>query len=246
MAAGSRCVICFEPVGSHGIKLPCNCKVDYCMQCWDRSLAKSFNACAKARCPTCRTPVRVDFDAQSGQLAFRPEADDEDADCTRRRIAEQMRPVQVQRLHDFGSAHQLAEDSRSIAGAAAHALKLFEDGAAPHCVCGSTLERVTLRERARRFFVQAGQWRDSERLAPLLAQGLVRIVCDLCTEPLDLDQPAVWVCEAGDQTIKHATSNDVCTRCFLQHAWGVAGVTASQGDDTNHTDSTDVAESTRH
>jgi len=222
MEAATQCAICFEVV-SQGIELPCSCKVDYCLRCWDRALAKSFNACAKPRCPTCRTPVRVDFDAQTGSLIFAPEGDDEDAEQTRRRIAAQMRPVQVQLLQEFGAEHPLGEEDvrGGLIAAAAFAARLAWSGTAPRCVCGSVLERVTLHERARRFFIQAGQWLDSERLAPVLAAGWVRIVCDLCSEPLDLEQPDVWVCEQGDSTIKHATSNDVCTRCMIQHAWGV-------------------------
>lgn len=54
--------------------LPCNCRIAYCAVCWDRSLAQSFNRCGQARCPTCVTPVRVDFDASgaagAGKLVF--------------------------------------------------------------------------------------------------------------------------------------------------------------------------------
>mmetsp|Transcript_45289 Transcript_45289/g.144319 ORF Transcript_45289/g.144319 Transcript_45289/m.144319 type:complete len:235 (+) Transcript_45289:41-745(+) len=234
MAEVRSCAICYEAVGE-GIDLPCSCKVDYCLQCWDKALAKSFNACAKARCPTCRTPIRVDFDGQAGRLAFSAEGDDEDAEQTRRRIAEQMRPVQERLLRDYGAANPLNEEAcrGSVAAAAATAERLAEQGTTPHCVCGGALERVSLRERARRFFIQAGQWRDSERLAPLVARGLVRIVCDLCGEPLDLEQPGIWMCERGDSTIKHATSNDVCTRCLVHHAWGIIGVlSAQEGQDS--------------
>jgi len=68
-APDPQCVICFEAL-EHVVALPCDCRVDYCSSCWDRALAHSFNACGQARCPTCRGPVRVDFDAQSGRLVF--------------------------------------------------------------------------------------------------------------------------------------------------------------------------------
>lgn len=62
-------MVCFE--SSQGVtKLPCDCKVAYCAQCWDRCLAQSFNACGQARCPTCRGPVRVDFDAATSRMLF--------------------------------------------------------------------------------------------------------------------------------------------------------------------------------
>mmetsp|Transcript_108693 Transcript_108693/g.307403 ORF Transcript_108693/g.307403 Transcript_108693/m.307403 type:complete len:251 (+) Transcript_108693:77-829(+) len=214
-----QCAICYEAV-AQGIELPCNCKVDYCMQCWDKALAKSFNACAQARCPTCRTPVRVDFCPDTGCPTFTPEYTEEDADSLRRRICEQMKPFQVRILQEFGAAHPIAQDLGSEA-APAHAARLQEAGIAPQCVCGSALRRVTLQERARQFLVQADAWRNSGRLAPLITQGIARVVCDLCGDPLDVRHPAVWVCERGDGTIKHATSNDVCAWCFIWHAWGV-------------------------
>lgn len=225
-----QCVICFEASGQ-GVNLPCRCQVQYCQLCWETALAKSFNACAKVRCPTCRSTVRVDVDAQSGQLVFSEGDENEDADLVRRRISEQLRPVQVRLLRNFGEAHPPPLPSNQgvladIFAAADHAAQLANNGFTPSCLCGSRLQRVSLEERARRFFVQAGQWRNSDRLAPVLAEGLMRIICDLCGEPLDLDQPAVWVCEIGDATIKHATSNDICLGCFVQHAWGVAATPA--------------------
>lgn len=64
-----ECVICCEPM-QESTALPCNCKIDYCGKCWDRSLAQSFNSSGQARCPTCRAHVRVDFDAEKGCLVF--------------------------------------------------------------------------------------------------------------------------------------------------------------------------------
>mmetsp|Transcript_102657 Transcript_102657/g.203796 ORF Transcript_102657/g.203796 Transcript_102657/m.203796 type:complete len:261 (-) Transcript_102657:11-793(-) len=225
-----QCAICFEAAGP-GVNLPCRCQVSYCHLCWETALARSFNACAKVRCPTCRSVVRVDFDAQTGQLLFSEGDDNEDVDLVRRRISEQLRPVQVRLLREFGEAHPPPLPRQQgifvdIFVAAEHAAQLSSNGLTPLCLCGGKLQRVTLAERARRFFVQAGQWRNSDRLAPVLAEGLVRIICDLCGEPLDLEQPAVWVCENGDTTIKHATSNDICLGCFVHHAWGVAATPA--------------------
>ena len=74
-----ECVICFDSI-AQAEPLPCRCTVPYCMKCWDRSLAQSFNACGQARCPTCRSPVRVDFDAEAndgrGRLVFSKEPAD--------------------------------------------------------------------------------------------------------------------------------------------------------------------------
>jgi len=63
------CAICFEEVSTQ-MTLPCTCNVVYCAQCWDRSLAQSFNAYGQARCPTCRGPICVDFDPEEVCLVF--------------------------------------------------------------------------------------------------------------------------------------------------------------------------------
>lgn len=262
--------------------MPCNCKVDYCAQCWDKALAKSFNACAKARCPTCRAPVRVDYVAETDSLAFSAEGEEEDVDKTRQRIGSQLRPVQVHMLRGFGSQHPLpaasplpptgtlaaashqdvdshvqsvvapaqperevneqvvkgedkheqaaipsATDAAAVAiqrtaAAIAYARELAKEDIAPKCVCGSKLQLISIEERDRRFKLQAEAWRSSERLAMLYVQGVMRIVCDLCERRLETNPPVVWVCERGDNTIKHATSNDICARCFVYHVWDVA------------------------
>lgn len=74
-ACDTECVICLEAI-EESTPLPCSCKVPYCLRCWDKSLARSFNACGQARCPTCRGPVRVDYDADCGRLVFSREAED--------------------------------------------------------------------------------------------------------------------------------------------------------------------------
>lgn len=69
-----ECVICFAEITAC-TALPCSCNIAYCERCWDRALAQSFTTCGQARCPTCRRPVHVDFDAQTCKLAFSMEAD---------------------------------------------------------------------------------------------------------------------------------------------------------------------------
>jgi len=64
-----QCAICFEDV-EQTIEIPCACNVFYCAQCWDRSLAQSFNSTGEARCPTCRVVVCVDFDPEKNCLLF--------------------------------------------------------------------------------------------------------------------------------------------------------------------------------
>eukprot|EP00929_Paragymnodinium_shiwhaense_P062161 TRINITY_DN3102_c0_g1_i2.p1 TRINITY_DN3102_c0_g1~~TRINITY_DN3102_c0_g1_i2.p1 ORF type:complete len:337 (-),score=29.86 TRINITY_DN3102_c0_g1_i2:201-1211(-) len=69
METAPECAICLETV-AESVDLPCRCKIMYCFQCWDRCLAESFNSQGAASCPTCRTPVKVDFEAESGRLLF--------------------------------------------------------------------------------------------------------------------------------------------------------------------------------
>ena len=61
------CAICFDPVHAEDrLHLPCRCQLTYCLTCWDRALAAAFNDNGQARCPSCRRPVRVDFDPEAG------------------------------------------------------------------------------------------------------------------------------------------------------------------------------------
>uniref|UniRef100_A0A7S1M007 RING-type domain-containing protein n=1 Tax=Alexandrium catenella TaxID=2925 RepID=A0A7S1M007_ALECA len=73
------CAICFDAT-AESVALPCSCRIAYCGRCWDRALAHSFRACGQARCPSCRGPVRVDFDPDAaggrGRLVFGRETQD--------------------------------------------------------------------------------------------------------------------------------------------------------------------------
>lgn len=70
-----ECAICMEAI-SEVTTLPCRCKFDYCQPCWDRALANSFSQCGQARCPSCRSLVRVDFDPDKTCLVFSAETVD--------------------------------------------------------------------------------------------------------------------------------------------------------------------------
>lgn len=63
------CAICFDTFAER-TPLPCSCKIDYCTRCWDRALCQSFRTVRSARCPTCRSPVHVDFDPEHCRLVF--------------------------------------------------------------------------------------------------------------------------------------------------------------------------------
>lgn len=77
MEAGTviECAICMEAI-SEVTTLPCRCKFDYCQPCWDKALANSFSQCGQARCPSCRSLVRVDFDPEKTCLVFSAETVD--------------------------------------------------------------------------------------------------------------------------------------------------------------------------
>lgn len=129
----NECAICFGTI-TESTALPCSCKVPYCARCWDRALANSFSSCGQARCPTCRSPVRVDFDASSGKLVFSSETEcltSEDvtespqrfmaaSDRARARLTEQALPAQIRILQSYGSSHTflkgIAEDPQEELG----------------------------------------------------------------------------------------------------------------------------------
>jgi len=129
-----ECAICFDPLlESERLPLPCRCTVPYCLGCWDRALASSFNSAGHARCPSCRRPVRVDFDPGDedgparGRLIFSAETGDgssaEDAvskEGVVNRLAEQAAPLMTRLLRRFGERHS---SLRAIAEAPSEALR---------------------------------------------------------------------------------------------------------------------------
>jgi len=234
-----ECAICFEPI-EHKTDMPCACKIDYCRHCWDRALAHSINACGRAQCPSCRCPVRVDFDAESGSLLFSrveessidPAADPEVAyRSARDRLIEQARPAQVRILQQYGVAHPLSPLTRTLGidevtlAVRCEQTRLELGLAAPNCVCGGFLERVSRRERAGRIC----QWQvpqcpprgsfEFERVVDLILARLGSPAsCDLCGEPIE---SAVWTCENGDDTILHTNAYDVCDGCFIRYCYDI-------------------------
>mmetsp|Transcript_7671 Transcript_7671/g.16876 ORF Transcript_7671/g.16876 Transcript_7671/m.16876 type:complete len:380 (+) Transcript_7671:80-1219(+) len=123
-----ECVICLDQT-CKSVVLPCDCRADYCLGCWDRALAQSLSSCGQARCPTCRAAVRVDYDAESGNLIFTRDceessklADEEEGvdvesqpldrrEALRRRtlearskLVEQAKPAQVRLLRELGAS----------------------------------------------------------------------------------------------------------------------------------------------
>merc|ERR1719261_2276466 len=100
--------------------MPCQCRIQYCDACWDRTLAASMGAVGDPRCPSCRALLRVDFDPATGKLVFEvePEAEattgsdgaSKDRRCdvldanneTRKRLAEKTKPRQRELLQQYG------------------------------------------------------------------------------------------------------------------------------------------------
>lgn len=115
VAGTAECAICFdELLDADRISLPCQCRVEYCLRCWDRALACSFNDSGRAQCPTCRSPVRVDFDAAAaggrGRLVFSSERDSFASSSRSRsevvnRLAEQAAPIMTRNLREYGANH---------------------------------------------------------------------------------------------------------------------------------------------
>jgi len=116
----AECAICFEVVAALGgpVALPCACRASFCHTCWDRALAASITACGYARCPSCRSPMRVDFDIANRCLVFscatqssqrRSGAgqslrthEDYGRDDWQQRLYEEAKPTQIHLLQQFG------------------------------------------------------------------------------------------------------------------------------------------------
>ena len=113
-----ECVICFDAIAER-LVLPCECRVSYCLGCWDRALAASFNSSGRARCPTCRTPVRVNFDPEAaggrGRLVFSAENEGDESEERSdvvNRLAEQAAPLMTRLLRLHGETHPLLDGAR--------------------------------------------------------------------------------------------------------------------------------------
>jgi len=219
-----ECAICFESIET-STSLPCACKVDYCMRCWDRALAQSFQSCGKARCPTCRGHIRVELDADKTPcgLVFSREEDEVSKEESLQKLLKQARPVQVKLLRQYGDGQpelqELSIDANAIA-------ERWASGSttAPPCVCGDSLQRIAGEDRAKACVVNciAGVTlvpgtSDFDRVYEILTKdGMTGVQCDICGSQIPLGA-YVWTCKCDIATIFHATSYDCCDRCFLEH-----------------------------
>lgn len=231
-----ECAICMDAV-EHVMGLPCSCRVSYCLQCWDQALAASFNSCGHARCPTCRTPIQVDFDVKTGSLVFSRYCP-EDSDLSREaqvdgesdegtqqinRIQKQARPAQIQRLQSHGAKFPCGDSSLTSLAPAA-------------CVCGGSLEKLTGPERytrmCKRLFPHTPQASSQfahviERVtAYALEHPECQISCDICSGGVPpSDDYVVWSCENGRATIFHPGAHDICATCFDEYTDGTKEAT---------------------
>lgn len=208
------CAICFEPITAvcGAVELPCHCTISYCPSCWDRHLAQSMATLGEPRCPSCRSVMRVDFEADTGRLVFSEQEaspDDEKVDLynpnneTRKRLCDQARPRQIDLLKQYGSmAGEVSVE------------------ALPRCVCSGKLERLGLRDRVSKLVNKSGYFvYDGRRFTvdDLIHMGAV--TCDLCNSKVR-DGEELWTCENGVQTILHSHSYDICAVCVQTHAFG--------------------------
>lgn len=111
--AGEECIICFEPIPPHGRpELPCACRVPYCYACWDKALASAYSEQQVARCPTCRTAVRVMLDESSllegrGRLLFEAASEDSPTPPDPTRAMGAAAPLMRRALRRYGAEHPL-------------------------------------------------------------------------------------------------------------------------------------------
>lgn len=216
----AECAICFGDAEQQP-QLPCGCTAAYCLACWDRALASSFNACGRARCPTCRSFVRADYDAATFRLKF-SRVDEEDAvvACMDHDLDEDVEDQPAQ-------SAPLVERERLRAQALPAQRELLRrygrgrcrNGATVPCVCGDSLVLVTGLQRLRYFCQRLRSTSSGAQLDWLVervsASGESVCSCDLCGASLPPNS-AVWTCLNGNQTIVHANAYDICEGCFYQ------------------------------
>jgi len=210
------CAICFEP-GSF-ITVPCACKVNYCATCWDRALTSSAKARGHPSCPSCRQPLKVDYNTTAGSMIVSTTSESTaQAHDWRRSLCIKVRLVQIQLLRGHGTSIQTV----SLASRQAHSFSVQQatgSDCQPRCVCGGHLELSCRRGRLLRMLDDTEpDWRaqggDTEgALRRLFETALV--TCDLC----EAEAPSgVWTCSNGPHTVLHPEGNDVCERCFQRY-----------------------------
>jgi len=91
---------------------------------------------------------------------------------------------------------------------------------APSCVCGSSLQRVSGLTRFRDSLGDRATGLSDEelqrRLQQLQSQGGGVVICDICEHNVPLsDVSSVWTCANRNSTMLHATSYDICDKCFI-------------------------------
>jgi len=210
----AECAICFETLESGGgaVPLPCDCRIAYCARCWDRALAASMTACGRALCPSCRTPMHVDFNAAESRLCFSRVASSSSEDNWRQRLYAQAKPLQIELLQRYGE--ECPGDNANSTGSTCLAER---SKLAPRCICGSRLECTAIRDRVLSYI------HEGSPLPPLPSQfeALMYnppVVCDICSRSVRSDR--VWSCANGRRTVLHAAAYDVCDTCFRWHAHG--------------------------
>jgi len=216
----SLCAICFEDLALLGgaVPLPCKCRVTYCSRCWDRALNAKYNQTRRAECPSCRTAMRVDFDAEARRLCFKKLEESESE--MRTRLYEQARPLQMTLLQQYGVGVAVGGSVRSV-----------KPRPGPLCVCGSRMSLATVRTRVLAFVARSARItvetaRENEQCniivdGYLSGKRRVPITCDICDEPAQASAN-VWTCEAGNNTLLHGLAYDVCERCYAHHVFGPA------------------------
>jgi len=94
--------------------------------------------------------------------------------------------------------------------------------ASPKCVCGCSIRRLSGLERFRMMMTQEDAETvsdaDIERLLQLRS-GQRLVICDICESDVPLCRNSfVWTCESRNSSMLHATSYDLCEKCFVDSA----------------------------
>lgn len=95
--------------------------------------------------------------------------------------------------------------------------------AAPKCVCGSFLMRISGFERFKNSLRERATVLPDEdiqrQIQMLESRGTTIVICDICEKNIPLGSGLfLWTCENRYSTILHATSYDICDKCFVDAA----------------------------
>lgn len=215
-----ECAICMNPIDktSDIVNKPCACTVDYCKECWDRSMVQN-----NTKCPSCRSDIAFDYDNKKGELQYllyknedglfrgAPKSTDVDGPKvettdgngetwlpgkaltgkTKIRFEDEIRERSMPTLHNLIKKRLVKIGEKNE--------KSKESECKYKCICGGEdcLQKMTWDARVE--FATNPQTFDP--------------VCDCCNEHIE-EGSNIWSCERQHKSLAHITGLDICEGCM--------------------------------